>query len=390
MRIASRRALPLFALLVSALAALGVGPCSGNTIVVKNGESIQDAVDAALPGDIIVVRAGRYTAPQGADAVVTVMKSDITLIGNKNAVIDATGVDYGVRMGSRQGGCLLGNWTNFAIDGFTFENAGNSGLLIANVDGYAATHGTYLDNAEYGPYPVCSTGGYIGFNYAARHNDAAIYVGQSNGALIEHNKVEDSTIGVEVENSSNVRVRHNTTRHNTAGIFVVVLPNLNQAYTDHVTIEHNVVMDNNRDNPASFPDDLALLPIGSGILNVGGDDIVIRQNVVEGNDSFGIASTGDPFWLLDMNIGLFVQGLRVVDNVLHRNGLSPDPLRALTPGADIVFSADALFPPSIPFPTIVNPTPFADGNCFAGNVYETEYVEAGAAPGATLADFPCP
>jgi parallel beta-helix repeat protein len=387
MRFVNHHRSALLAIAVMAFATLGMGPCS-SVHVVRNGESIQDAVDAANPGDTIIVRAGTYTAPQGADAVVTVMKNDITLIGNPKAVIDAAGVRYGIRAGSRDGGCLLGNLRNFNLEGFTIKNADNSGVLVANADGYSMRGGTYIDNAEYGPYPVCSTNGYVGYNYAVGHNDAAVYIGQSVGGVVEFNQVEDSTIGIEVENSSDIIVRKNQTRGNTAGIFVVVLPGLFLPYSANVLVEDNIVMDNNRPNLIPPPSNLSLLPVGTGILNLGGDNLVIRRNVVERNDSFGIASSGDPFFVLDPRIEPFVDGLEVRDNVVFDNGNNPDPDRALTPGADIVYSADVVFPASIPLPTIPDPDPF--DNCFDGNVYTTEYVEAAVAPGATLADFPCP
>ncbi len=383
MSTASRRNLRLLFVLVVAVAALGMGPCP-NVHVVRNGESIQDAVDAAAPGDVIVVRAGRYTAPAGADAVVTVLKDDITLLGNPNAVIDATGVRFGVRVGSRQGGCLLGNWRNFRIRGFTIQNADDTGLLIANVDGYSATHGTYLDNEEYGPYPVCSTDGYVAYNYAAGHNDAAIYVGQSDRALIEHNRIEDSVIGIEVENTDNTDVVHNVLRNNTAGILVVVLPGLNVPATNNVLIEHNVIQDNNRENTGSgFLD---LLPSGVGILNVGGDNVVIHKNEVLRNNTAGVASVAATFALLDPRIDPFVDGLEVTDNVILDNGSDPDPVSAFPP-ADILFVADLVNPD----PPVFLPDPDPFDNCFDANVFDTEFVQAAAAgPDATLADFPCP
>jgi parallel beta-helix repeat protein len=381
------RSISLLAVAVIALGSLGASKC-GKVIVVERGGSIQDAVDAALPGDTIVVRNGIYTAPAGADAVVDIQKHGITLIGNPNAVIDATGVDYGIRVGTRSGGCLLGLIQGFHMQGFTIRNAGNSGALVANVHGYSMTGGRYLDNAEYGPYPVCSTNGYVGHNTASGHNDAAVYIGQSDGGIVEFNKVFDSTIGIEVENSSNIVVRHNQTRGNTAGIFVVVLPGLQIPFSHNVLVEHNIVSDNNRPNLIPPPSNLSLLPVGTGILNLGADDLVIRNNVVMDNDSFGIASAGDPFFVLDPRIDPFADGLEVRNNVAYGNGLAPDPIRSLTPGADIVYAADVLFPPSIPLPPFPDPDPF--DVCFDGNVYDTEYVEAALAPGATLADFPCP
>jgi parallel beta-helix repeat protein len=380
-----RRYLGILAIVALSLASLGVGKCE-NIIVVNRGESIQDAVDAANPGDIIYVRRGNYQAPSGANAVVDIQKNGITLIGNPNAVINATGVDYGVRVGSRSGGCQDGRIQGFRIEGFTIKNADNSGVLIANVNDYAMVGGRYLDNAEYGPYPVCSTNGLVSNNYASGHNDAAVYIGQSAGGVVEFNIVEDSTIGIEVENSQDIVVRKNQTRNNTAGIFVVVLPGLNIPFGENILIEENIVHDNNRPNPVAVGN-LALLPVGSGILNVGADNVVIRRNEIARNDSFGIASDGNPFFLLDPRIEPFVDGLEVRNNVVLDNGNFPDPDRALTPGADIVFAADVLFPAAFPFPPVPDPDPF--DNCFDSNVYKTEYVEAANFPNLTLADLPC-
>jgi parallel beta-helix repeat protein len=367
----------ILAIAALGLGTLGPGQCS-NVIVVDDGESIQAAVDAAMPGDTIVVRAGLYTGTPGDDAVVTVMKDDITLIGNPNAVIDATGLRYGVSVGDIDAGCLVDSVSNFTIKGFTIQNADDSGLYIANVDGYSATGGQYFDNEEYGPYPVCSTNGRVAFNFASGHNDAAIYVGQSDGAVIEYNTVVDSVIGVEVENTANTIVRHNLLKKNSAGILVVVLPGLNIPATDNVLIEHNIINRNNRENTGGGF--LVLLPFGTGILNVGGDDVVIRDNVVMRNQSVGIASIGNPFVFIDPRIEPFVDGLVVADNVVLHNGADPDPA-SIVPGADLVFVPDVVDPGS---GTVLLPDPDPSGNCFEGNVYDTDYPEG-------IVDlFPCP
>ena len=76
------------------------GTVFAKTIIVRDGESIQDAVDAANPGDTIIVKPGIYTAPAGeTEYVVEVEKDDITIKGSKAAIIDATGVEYGIMVG---------------------------------------------------------------------------------------------------------------------------------------------------------------------------------------------------------------------------------------------------------------------------------------------------
>jgi hypothetical protein len=56
---------------------------------------------------------------------------------------------------------------------------------------------------------------------------------------------------------------------------------------------------------------------------------------------------------------------QVRGNVVLHNGRHPDPVRAITPGADIVYDGTGT------------------GNCFADNVFKTEF------PAGITALFPC-
>ena len=147
-----------------------------------------------------------------------------------------------------------------------------------------------------------------------------------------------------------------------AGILVVVLPGLPTSVTDFALIENNVINANNLPNPFPPPppffDDLQLLPSGTGILNVGGDHVVIRDNVVNRNDTVGVALVESPFGFgpPDDNV--------VSSNVIQQNGKHPDPR---SPG-----SGDILYDGS------------GSGNCFSDNVFKTDFP-----PGIT-GFFPCP
>lgn len=365
---------------------LAPGIASARTIVVRSGDSIQDAVDAAQPGDTIVVKDGVYTGTPGDDSVVTVTTDDLTLIGSRRAVIDAAGFEYGIMVGEDApigpGGCPPATVHDFRIKGFTIRDAEDTGLRLVGVDGYRITHGAYLDNFEYGPFPICSTNGLIAHNFASGHEDAAIYVGDDDGVLVRHNTVTLSAIGIEVENTINAEVRHNRLFGNTAGILVVVLPGLPQPFTRNVHIHHNVITENDFPNPIPPGGGaVGLIPTGTGILNVGGDRVVIEENEITGNDSLGVALIGNPFFLFDPRIEPFVDDNVVRDNVITGNGASPDPLRATTPGVDIVFVPDVVAPGGGP---VLLPDPDPTDNCFAGNVFGSDFP-----PGIT-ALFPCP
>ena len=95
-------------------------------------------------------------------------------------------------------------------------------------------------------------------------------------------------------------------------IFVIVIPGLPKATTEKALIENNVVQKNNRPNPfplvctneepenppgctVELEDDLQLLPSGTGILNVGGFDVTIRNNQVTNNGTVGVGVVQNPF-----------------------------------------------------------------------------------------------
>ena len=69
-----------------------------HSILVPNGGSIQEAVDAAQSGAVIIVEAGQYDEEVGID------RSDITLVGIPSAAGSTVELTYGVtgRIGHKQ------------------------------------------------------------------------------------------------------------------------------------------------------------------------------------------------------------------------------------------------------------------------------------------------
>ena len=323
--------------------------------------TIQAAVDIAHPGDTIVVPPGVY------HETVVVDKDHLTIRGSVAAILDATGFTYGMRVGTGEIAgdppvCPPLSVHDFTLDGLTIRNADDIGIFMLGVDGFHVTHGRYLDNAEYGVFPRCSRHGLIDFNSGGGGEDATIYVGVDDGVVVEKNDLRNAEIGIELENTLHTIVRNNFVTGNVAGILVVVLPGLPTSVTDDALIEGNVINANNLPNPFPPPppffDDLQLLPTGTGILNVGGDHVVIRNNVVTNNDTVGVALVENPFGFgpPDDNV--------VTHNVIIKNGQAPDPRSALS--GDIVYDGSG------------------SGNCFGKNVFKTD-----APPGITSL-FACP
>jgi parallel beta-helix repeat protein len=357
-----------FAAVVSPAAAL-----AGDTIVVTT--TIQAAVDAAQPGDTIRVPPGTYRES------VLVDKSHLTIVGSRAAIIDAEGFRTGIRVGtgriSRDGPvptCPPLAVTGFTLRGLTIKHAGFSGVFLIGVDGYRLTGTRYLDNPVYGPFPVCSRNGLIDFNQVVGGGsavgpslDTGIYVGDDHQVTIRHNTVTNYVIGVVVENTINAVVRDNLLRGNTAGIYVAVFPDHPRPFTDDVVLERNQVLHNNLPNPvpADSGDAIGLVPTGAGIVNLGADRVVIRHNRVIGNDSLGVAIIQNPLAPSDPRIEPNPDFNQVRGNVILHNGRNPDPVRAITPGADIVYDGTGT------------------GTCFADNVFATDF------PAGITALFPC-
>jgi parallel beta-helix repeat protein len=367
-----RTALVVVAVLLGATGYVAAAPAAGaggGRVIVVAG-SIQAAVDAARPGDTVLVPPGTY---QGG---VVLDKSGITIRGSRAAVIDATGHEFGIQVGTGRitagpdgnGVCPAVSLSGITIDGLTIRDAEETGVFMIGVDGFRITGGRYVDNAEYGPFPVCSRHGVVDRNDVSGTDDAGIYVGDDIDVTVRDNRVHGCAIGIEIENSRHSVVRTNVLTANTVGVLVSLLPGLPFPVNDDTVIAANQIIRNNLPNPvpADSGDDVGLLPTGSGIINVGGDHVSILGNAILGNDSLGVGIVRSPFGPADPRLEVNPDGNPVRGNVILRNGLRPDPVRATTPGADIVYDGTGA------------------GTCFAHNVFGTDF------PAGIASTFRCP
>ena len=340
-------------------------------------KAIQNAINEAAPGDTISVAPGTYSGP-----TISVTTSGLTITGSAAAIIDAKGNTYGITVGKKLGFeqtptgpvCPAREVSNFKISGLTVENA-EIGIFLFSVDKFQVAGGIYVNNTEYGIFPRCSRDGLISGNSGGGGNDATIYVGEDENTTVENNGLTNGEFGIELENTDNSVVRNNLATTNTAGIFVIVLPGLPKGSTETALIEGNNVNKNNRPNPfppvtctspgtppgcQEFFDDKQLLPSGTGILNVGGQKVTIRNNNVTSNNTVGVGVVEDP--LTEPTISS--NETRITNNLIQQNGKSPDP-RSSGSG-DIVY--------------LDNPT---NGSCISGNVFKTSFFPFGEPPACT-------
>jgi parallel beta-helix repeat protein len=353
----------IVATVIAAAVVYGEAPSTDAAVIVVSS-TIQSAVDAAKPGDTILVPPGTYTE------TVRVSKDDITIVGPRNAVLDASGFSNGIHIGAEIFGTGSNNAPvcpsvavrNFTLIGLTIQNAKQNGVFLSGVDKYILIGGKYIDNGDYGPYPSCSNNGQIHFNDVSGGSDTCIYVGNDVDVSVTNNEAAGCTVGIQIVNSSDIMIRKNSVNDNTAGILAIVDPFNPLTKTDNVIIEKNDVARNNSPNK-STDEDLQRIPSGTGILNVGGDKLSIRKNNVAGNNTFGIAITQNPIAAEDPRIDPNPDGTEVRENVIVDNGSAPaDAL----PGGDIFYDGAGT------------------GNCFADNTFKT------ATPPNVETSFPCP
>jgi hypothetical protein len=240
-------------------------------------DTIQAAVDAAEPGDLVLVGPGVY------DEAVNVETDRLTIRGlDRNEVILDGGFerDNGIRVVGADG---------VAIENMTARNYTNNGFFWTGVEGYRGSYLTTYRTGDYGVYAFDSTSGLLEHSYASGSPDAGFYIGQCYpcDAVIDDVVSEYNGLGYSGTNSGgNLLIVNSTFRYNRAGI----VPNSGSyelCYPERdTTIVGNTVHSNNQpDTPAI---DVALLAMGNGILPAGGVGNTIERNLVYDHDRTGI------------------------------------------------------------------------------------------------------
>ncbi len=139
----------------------------GDTIEVPaDHATIQEAVDAAQPGDLILVSAGVY------HEAVNVQVENLTIRGlDRNEVIldGEFELDNGIRVLGAGG---------VAIENMTAINYTANGFFWTGVDGYRGSYLTTTRIGLYGIYAFDSINGQLDHSYASGSGDAGFYIGQ--------------------------------------------------------------------------------------------------------------------------------------------------------------------------------------------------------------------
>jgi len=282
--------------------------------------TIQAAVDAAKPGDLVSIGPG--TSPDGAyHEAVTVKTANITIRGrDRNRVI----LDGQFKLDD--GFEVLAN--NVVLENMTARHYSDNGFYWTGVSGYRGSYLTAYTNGDYGIYAYNSTNGQFDHDLAAGQPDSGFYIGACHpcNALITDIISEGNALGFSGTNAGgNLVISDSIWRNNMSGIAPNTLDSEPNPPQDGDTIINNLVENNNNfDAPA---DVLEYPSIGNGIVLAGGINNLVEGNRISGHIYYGVLVVPN----IDKNFWE-PGGNSIKNNVINNSGVADLALSALSAG----------------------------------------------------------
>ncbi|MDQ7910996.1 right-handed parallel beta-helix repeat-containing protein [Phytohabitans sp. ZYX-F-186] len=268
--------------------------------VPADAPTIQEAVDAARVGDLVLIDKGVYTESvkvyrpgitvRGADRNGVVIDGQFRRGNGITVTASRTAVENLTVRNHLFNGVLFTGVTDDALHG-----AGAGGRDYSKLDtskfppliGFRATHVTAYNNALYGIYAFDARVGVIKENYASGHADSGVYVGQCKpcDVRVEANVTERNAVGMEFTNASvGISVVGNRITHNRVGLTIATDMLESYAPQAQILVAGNAIVDNAE---ASTPAQ-AEGGFGIGVGISGGSGNEVTRNLISGHPGAGI------------------------------------------------------------------------------------------------------
>jgi len=295
--------------------------------------TIQQAVDASRPGQIISIAPGIYHE----SVRVSKAHAGITIRGRDRNQVILEGDDRranGIEIEADQ--VVVENLTarHYVGNGFYWDGGDEVNHPLS---GYRGSYLTAYANGDYGIYAANAQDGQFDHSYAAGNPNSGFYIGQCYpcNALIDQVVSEWNGLGYSGTNAGgNLILRDSVWRNNLAGI----VPNsldVEQRPPEHQTIIlDNQVYQNNNDQAPAQQSEYPL--IGTGISLAGGVGNVVYHNQIRDQRAFGIlvlSSSDAHFWVPSDN--------RILGNTVINSG-EADLALAAPSGQGNCFSQNAV------------------------------------------------
>ncbi|HET6550702.1 MAG TPA: right-handed parallel beta-helix repeat-containing protein [Solirubrobacter sp.] len=258
--------------------------------------TIQKAVNKARAGDTIRVRNGVY---REAVTINGKRKRYLRLIGNRahpNKVLLRA-------RGNMQNGIFVNAADQVTVDGFMARGYKSNGFFFTNLNGYTMNHLIARQTGVYGLYAFNTIGGRILNSEAYYVNDGAFYIGQTPPqakpvqTIVRNVSGWGSPLGFSATNMRYVTITKSRFYNNAAGIVPNALDSEKFPPAENNVIVDNDIFWNNFNFHQGKPPfkvrqegTAALVPVGTGILLLGGRGNRIENNRIYGNFLTGVAA----------------------------------------------------------------------------------------------------
>jgi parallel beta-helix repeat protein len=284
-------------------------------------EDLQTALLDAHPGDTVQLAPGRFEITQG-------LSLDVDRVTLRGAGQDRSILSFARQTRGAEGLLVTSNGVTF--QDFAVENTRGDAIKARDCQDITFravraewTGGPSAHNGAYGLYPVNCSDVLIERSIARGASDAGIYVGQSRNIIVRDSTAEGNVAGIEIENSYDADVFNNVSAHNTGGILVFDLPDLQQKGGHSVRVFHNHIQSNNTVNFAAPGAIVGNVPAGTGVLIMANRQVVVFDNDIGDNGTANVIVTAYRNEFQDPNYDPLPRDIVIRNNRFGRSGFAP-------------------------------------------------------------------